>query len=185
MAIEFAIVFWIVFACFLGVILAILRFFESRSRTAEALSGVILGFGFFVTLVVFFGLVTEIGEKNLQKNYPPRIFSKSFGFSPTEDVKILESSARFFYSQDQSMTTMKFSAQPKTIEKILEVRNFVEIMPFEFRRMHHRELLPFADDPRMQFYRSESFASSCDPDDGNCHAFLVYDKRSGEAYFSW
>ena len=179
MGIGFVIFVWLIFLGFIAASYLVLKLLSEHFRLAEVLKDalvalVLVGFFTFCGLI-FFSLV----EFAVQNIYPTRIFTVDLKVNLTDDVEIIDGGVNFYRNW------LKFRANEKTIERIIEKREFNEEDRKTFKNAYDSELSKLSADENTTFYHSNRFASDCDPDNGNCHAFLVYNKQSGEAYFSW
>jgi hypothetical protein len=179
MGIGFAIFLWIILLGFIAASYLVLKLLSKHFRLAEVLKDalvalVLVGFFTFCGLI-FFNLVEFV----VQNFYPARIFTVDLKVNLTEDVEILNGGVNFYRNW------LKFRANEQTIERIIDKRSFAKVEKKSFKNAFDKQLTKLSFDENTTFYHSTSFASDCDPDNGNCHAFLVYNKQNGEAYFSW
>lgn len=179
MGIGFVILIWLIFLGFIAASYLVLKLLSNHFHLAKVLKDalaalVLVGF-FTVCGLNFFNLV----EMVVQNVYPTRIFTMDLKVKLTDDVEILDGGVNFVSSW------LKFRANEQTIERIIEKNSFDEVERKRFKSAFNDELNKLSANENTTFYHSNSFASNCDPDNGNCHAYLVYNKQNGEAYFSW
>ncbi len=179
MGIGFVIFIWLIFLGFIAASYLVLKLLSNHFHLAKVLKDalvaiVLVGFFTFCGLI-FFSFVEFV----VQNIYPTRIFTVDLKVNLTNDVEILDGGVNFYRNW------LKFRANEKTIERIIEKRGFGEVEKKRFKNPFDDELRKLSNDENTILYHSTSFANDCDPDNGNCHAFLVYNKQNGEAYFSW
>jgi hypothetical protein len=176
MGIGFVIFIWLIFLGFTAASYLVLKLLSNHFHLAKVALVALVLVGFFTVCgLIFFNLV----EMVTQNVYPTRIFTMDLEVKLTDDVEISDGGVNFVRSW------LKFRANNQTIKKIIEKRSFNEVERKGFKNAFDEELRKLSADENTTFYHSTSFASNCDPDNGNCHAFLVYNKQNGEAYFSW
>jgi hypothetical protein len=179
MGIGFVIFIWLIFLGFIAASYLVLKLLSNHFHLAKVLKDALVALvlvGFFTICgLIFFNLV----EMVVQNVYPTRIFTMDLEVKLTDDVEILDGGVNFVRSW------LKFRANEQTIERIIEKRSFDKVEKKGFKSAFDNELKKLSTDENTTFYHSNRFASNCDPDNGNCHAYLVYNKQNGEAYFSW
>ncbi len=111
---------------------------------------------------------------------PSRVFSNSFGFSPTGDVAGLKG-YRFLIG-DGGETRLEFYAKRETVEKIITENDFLEESKQPRLRSDDRTFVKMLSIPGVRVYRSSRARDS-----GFVYnaAYLLYDGDTGHAYYSW
>jgi hypothetical protein len=177
---SFLIIFSVI-ACIYG----ILKFLSKGSYIFDVLKDAylaIIGVGIIVCATFF---LINFSEYVIQNMYPNRIFSKNFGFLPTSDVKDLQGRVKFFAEKDFGKVSLKFKADDKTFEKIIEKRLFIQQFRENFRNSTDENLRNLSENPNTQFYVSNDFEGICNEDFNNCKAYLIKNKENEEIYFVW
>lgn len=190
MGLGFIIVGWllIIGILFITWLASLLLFIWGRKRKSlilKYLGGIPLGISSFIgiLLVLFFCYAVFMAGLNLLS--PSYVFKDSFGFSPTQDVRHLKGYTIVF--GDGSDTYLKFQAEPKTIDKIVNTR-FKEISEVEFKEMMKRGAV--MDPPKSwnvlngqpnKFYATNDYRNI----ERSNPAILCYDTTSYWVYFHY
>lgn len=111
---------------------------------------------------------------------PSRVFSKSFGFSPTGDVACLRG-YRFLLGEGGD-ARLEFYAESETVERIVRENDFTEEAKRPRQRSDDRTFVKMLAIPGVRVYRSSKVRNS---DFGSDAAFLLYDPEAGHVYYSW
>ncbi len=184
MGIGFVAFLWLIF---LGVIASLFLGLGFLSRKFHVAGVVRDGFISLVLVLVFIaGLITVIafGSFVLDNLMPSRIFTRSFGFSPTDDVQNLQGSNKIWGKNGFGEVDLKFRSNNLTVEKIISQGFFTERKLSQFSRADDEDLREFLDKPHIRFYVSSNFNKSCDEEHSACTAIFVHDEESGRTYFS-